>query len=112
MIITREIKIRWLRLLAFFRCPFLATRAIGHSQQLRIIRGADIVSEAKIEDNLCQEEVQWLAKTTRDSKDSAALWAIALGQILFFGTKKLVMAIPVVNSMRVIIIIQGLFCSL
>ena len=78
---------------------------MGHSQQLSIIRGADIVSDASIEDSLCQEEVQWLVKTIRDNKDNAALWVIALGQILFLGTRKLVMAIPVVNRMRVIIIL-------
>ena len=42
----------------FFNLFFLAIRDSGASQQLKIIKGVDIESDAKIKDSLCQEEVQ------------------------------------------------------
>ena len=52
------IKVRWFKLLVFFRCPLLAIKDIGASQHLRATRGADIVSEARMVDSLCHEEDQ------------------------------------------------------
>lgn len=58
IISMRAINVRCFSLGLFFSLFFLASRDSGASQQLKIIKGVDMESDAKIKDNLCQEEVQ------------------------------------------------------
>lgn len=93
---------------------FLAIRDIGASQQLSAIRGAEIESEASMLDKLCQGADQCFENISKEKRESKALCEIALAHSFFWGITNVVITIPVVNNIRVIIILtnQKLFCSL
>lgn len=55
----RDINIRCFLLLCFFNVFILAIREIGTSQHLRIVRGEESESRARLGESLCQRDLEW-----------------------------------------------------
>ena len=84
----------------------------GANQHLSIIRGVEIESDAKTNETLCQEEVQWFLINAREARDTTALWDMAIAQFLFLGDTKEVRTTPMESNIRVIIIIRSTLLTL
>lgn len=113
IISIRIINVRCFNLGLFFNLLFLAIRDSGASQQLKIIKGVDIESDANIKDSLCHEEDQWFLSNTKARSEIKALCEIVVAQSLFLGETILVNVAPADKNNRVIIIIKiivVLFC--
>lgn len=64
-----------------------------------------MVSDASVRDNLCQEEDQWFLIKNSEIRVITAACEVATAQSFFFGMTKEVTTVPIVSSVRVIIII-------